>query len=105
VAILSGGNVDPGVLAAIVRRAETGAGRRLRMMTRVPDKPGGLAELLAVVAKAGGDLIDVEHVRDAIQLHVGQTGVELTVAVRDPAHGEAVEGAVRDAGYGVTGDG
>jgi threonine dehydratase len=37
VAILSGGNVDPGVLASIVRRSETGAGRRVRVMTLVPD--------------------------------------------------------------------
>ena len=105
VAILSGGNVDPGVLASIVRRAETGAGRRLRLMTVVPDKPGGLAELLAVVAEAGGDLIDVEHVRDAVELHVGQTGVELTLAVRDETHAVAVQGAIRGAGYEVTGHG
>jgi threonine dehydratase len=54
-----------------------------------------------VVADAGGDVIDIEHVRDAIDLHVGQTGVELTLAVRDAAHSEAVLESLAAAGYGV----
>ena len=43
VAVLSGGNVDPGLLASIARRHETEAGRRLVLLTRVPDRPGNLA--------------------------------------------------------------
>ena len=46
VAVLSGGNVDSGLLAALLRRRETEEGRRVRIFTRVPDQPGGLAELL-----------------------------------------------------------
>ena len=44
VAVLSGGNVDPGLLASIARRHETEVGRRLVLLTRVPDRPGALAE-------------------------------------------------------------
>ena len=50
VAVLSGGNVDPGLLASIARRHETEAGRRLVLLTRVPDRPGALARLLGCVA-------------------------------------------------------
>ena len=46
VAVLSGGNVDPGLLLSIARRHETLAGRRLVVLTRVPDRPGALAGLL-----------------------------------------------------------
>ena len=47
VAVLSGGNVDPGLLASIARRHETEVGRRLVLLTRVADRPGALAGLLA----------------------------------------------------------
>ena len=53
VAVLSGGNVDAGLLASIARRHETEAGRRLVLLTRVPDRPGNLARLLDCVARAG----------------------------------------------------
>ena len=44
VAVLSGGNVDAGLLHEVARRHETEAGRRLVLLTRVPDRPGSLAQ-------------------------------------------------------------
>jgi threonine dehydratase len=99
VAVLSGGNVDVGLLAAIAARNETRMGRRLRVYTRVSDLPGGLAGLLATVAGAGANLIDVEHVRDGVDLHVRETGVELTVETRGRDHAAELLGALREAGY------
>jgi threonine dehydratase len=99
VAVLSGGNVDVGLLAAIATRHETRMGRRLRVYTRVSDLPGGLAGLLAAVASAGANLIDVEHVRDGVDLHVRETGIELTVETRGRDHASELLGALRAAGY------
>ena len=56
VAIVSGGNLDSGLLAAVLRRRETEEGRRVRLFTRVADRPGALAELLALVADAAANL-------------------------------------------------
>src|SRR5205085_10217602 len=56
VIVLSGGNVDPGLLAALAQRHETTAGRRLRLFTRIPDRPGGLASLLSLIAAEGGNV-------------------------------------------------
>jgi threonine dehydratase len=50
--VLSGGNVDLGVLPGLIRRAETLAGRRLLLFVRITDRPGGLARLLAVISEA-----------------------------------------------------
>jgi threonine dehydratase len=99
VAVLSGGNVDVGLLAAIATRHETRMGRRLRVFTRVSDLPGGLAGLLSAVATAGANLIDVEHVRDGVDLHVRETGVELTVETRGRDHAGELLAALREAGY------
>jgi threonine dehydratase len=101
VVVLSGGNVDAGLLALVARRHETAVGRRLRVFTRVADRPGGLAPLLLCVAAAGGNLVAVEHVREAVDLQVRQTGVELTLETRGAEHAESIIAAMIDAGYGV----
>jgi len=100
VVILSGGNIDTGLLAHIVRRHETQAGRRLVLLARVPDLPGALAQLLALVGDHGANLLDVEHIREGLDLHVRETAVQLVLETRGPAHAEKVTRAVRDAGYG-----
>jgi len=102
VAIVSGGNVDNGLLASILRRHETSEGRRVRMFTRVPDRPGGLADLLNLVAGARANLLSLEHVREAVSLSVRETGVELTLETRGAEHTEQLRAALRDAGYEVT---
>jgi threonine dehydratase len=99
--VLSGGNVDADVLAAVAGLQETREGRRLRFLTYVSDRPGGLAALLELVAGAGANVIEVSHIRDGIALHVGQTGIELTVSVRGPQHGDRVLVALEEAGYRV----
>jgi threonine dehydratase len=102
VVVLSGGNVDAGLLALVAQRHEAAVGRRLRLATLVSDRPGGLAALLVCVAQAGGNLLTVEHVREAVDLHVRQTGVELTLETRGGEHAEAILTALRDSGYRVT---
>jgi threonine dehydratase len=97
--ILSGGNVDVGRLAGIVAHEETRAGRRARILTRVPDRPGSLAALLAAVAKAGANLLSVEHVRDGVPLDVGETAIALTVETRGPNHLEQMKRDLETAGY------
>jgi threonine dehydratase len=101
VAIVSGGNVDSGLLAGLLLRHETAEGRRVRLYTRVPDRPGGLAELLELVARARANLVSVEHVREAVPLHVRETGIELTLETRGPDHTEQVLAALGAAGYEV----
>jgi threonine dehydratase len=99
VVILSGGNVDAGLLAYVARRHESQAGRRLVLMVRVPDRPGSLARLLALVAARGANLLDVQHIREGIDLHVRESAVQLVLETRGPEHAEQVARAVRDAGY------
>jgi threonine dehydratase len=99
VAILSGGNVDPGLLLSIARRHETLAGRRLVVLTRVPDRPGSLAGLLRAVADAGGNVVDVSHVREGFDLHVRETAVELVLETRGREHADRVMTGMRAAGF------
>lgn len=102
VVVLSGGNVDIGLLAKIAAREETLQGRRLRLFTRVSDRPGGLARLLASVAETKANLITVEHVRESAKLDVRETGVELTLETRGKNHATEVREALSAEGYETT---
>ena len=99
--VLSGGNVDASLLSEVIRLGETGAGRRLAFSTVVPDRPGALARLLAVVAESGANVVDVVHLREGVDLHVRETAIQLVLRTRGPEHGAAVLEAVRTEGFEV----
>ena len=97
--ILSGGNVDAGLLAQVARRHETQAGRRVVVLTRIPDRPGALASLLSVVASTGANLVDVQHVREGFDLHVRESAVQTVLETRGDGHAEEVLKVIRESGY------
>lgn len=100
--VLSGGNVDLGVVPGLIRRHETLSGRRLIAFAKISDRPGGLARLLTLFAERGANLIEVEHVRDGVDLQVRETGVQAVLEVRNTSHAAEVIAAARAAGYDVT---
>ncbi|MDX6641777.1 MAG: threonine dehydratase [Solirubrobacteraceae bacterium] len=99
VVVLSGGNVDAGLLAEVARRHETLAGRRLALFTKVSDRPGSMARLLALLGEQGANLVEVQHVREGVDLHVRETGVQLVLETRGRDHAQRVLDALAGAGY------
>jgi threonine dehydratase len=99
VVILSGGNIDTGVLADIARHHETETGRRLRVFTTISDTPGSLAALLTRLGEGGANLIDVDHVREGVDLPVGHTGIELILETRGPDHAGRLLDLLSQSGY------
>ena len=67
----------------------------------ISDRPGGLAALLTVIAEAGGNVVHADHVREAVPLHVRETGVEIALETRGADHGDAIVAALEAAGYPV----
>ena len=100
-AVLSGGNVDASLLAECIRLGETAAGRRIVLGTVVPDRPGALAGLLRIVADRGANVVDVEHLRDGVDLHVRETVIRLVLQTRGPEHDNEILEAVRAVGFSV----
>jgi threonine dehydratase len=98
-AVLSGGNVDASRLAECIRLGETAAGRRIVLWTVVPDRPGALAALLRLVAEHGGNVVDVEHIREGVELHVRETAIELVLQTDGPEHSQRILEAVRAEGF------
>jgi threonine dehydratase len=101
VSILSGGNIDPTLLIGVMRHGLTQAGRFLVARTRIPDRPGELVKLLTLLAEDRVNVLDVEHLREGVDIPIGETGLELTLATRDEEHRAAVVAAMERWGYEV----
>jgi threonine dehydratase len=99
VVVLSGGNIDPLLLAKVLRHGLAAAGRYLTFRCRIPDRPGALAGLLGAVAGLGANVLDVMHERVTPRLRVGEVEVLLQVETRGPAHCDDVISELRQAGY------
>jgi threonine dehydratase len=98
-AVLSGGNVDASRLAECIRLGETAAGRRIVLWTVVPDRPGALAALLRIVAEQGANVVEVEHIREGVELHVRETAIQLVLQTDGPEHSGQILEAVRGEGF------
>jgi threonine dehydratase len=99
VPILSGGNIDATLLISVMRHGLAAAGRYLVLRTRVPDRPGELAKLLTLLAQERVNVVEVEHQRETAYVTVGETGVELTLLTRDPAHCDEIVAHLGRWGY------
>ncbi len=99
--LLSGGNIDPSLLIAVMRHGLTVAGRYLVVRTRVPDRPGELVRLLTLLARERANVVSVEHHREGMAVSVAETEVELTLQTRDEEHCTTLLATMRKWGYPV----
>jgi threonine dehydratase len=101
VVVLSGGNIDPLLLLNVIRHGMATSGRYLACAARIPDRPGGLAALLATIAESGANVIDLTHERTAAYLHIGEVEVTLQLETKGARHAEEVLRHLRSSGYEV----
>lgn len=101
VAILSGGNVDPLLLARLIDHGLSAAGRYLVLRIVLPDRPGALAALTQEIAKMSLNVLSVEHHRSGLRLGVDEVEVMVTLETRDPAHRQEIADTLRGQGFVV----
>ena len=93
--VLSGGNIDIGLIPNLVRRNETNEGRRLTIFVRLPDRPGSLARLVDVCAAQEANVIEVQHIREGVKLHPRETGIQVVLEVKSQQHSQSVISALK----------
>ncbi len=99
--VLCGGNIDTRLLASVLTREEARAGRLSRLTIDIPDKPGQLARVAAILGEAQANIVEVYHQRVFTDLPAKGTELDLVVETRDPAHLQATIAALRASGYTV----
>jgi threonine dehydratase len=99
--IISGGNIDVNLLARILDRGLTRAGRRLRMNVLLSDAPGSLNRLTQIIAQEGGNILQAIHDRNEPSTMIDQTDIALTLETRGPDHSESIIRALKEEVYRV----
>lgn len=97
--ILSGGNIEPLVLAEIIERGMVKSGRLARLRFDVRDVPGALANVATLLGKLGANIDEVQHQRAFTSLSVERAQIEVVVQTRGVAHIDEILAAMRTEGY------
>ena len=96
--VLSGGNIDPLLLAAIIERGMVRSGRLARIKVSARDIPGVLAQITTTVAAAGANIDEVHHQRAFTLLAAQNVEIELVLQTRGKEHVQQVLAQLRSAG-------
>jgi threonine dehydratase len=87
---VSGGNIDIRVLASVLMRGLVRDARLVRLRVTLPDVSGSLARVAALIAQAGGNIVEVQHQRIFGTSSVRSPEVEFLVETRDRDHTQAL---------------
>ena len=96
--VLSGGNIDPLLLAAIIERGMVRSGRLARIRVSARDIPGVLARITTTVAEAGANIEEVHHQRAFTMLAAQNVEIELVLQTRNQPHVDQVLAALQAGG-------
>jgi threonine dehydratase len=99
--VLTGGNVDPRLLASVIMRGLIRHGRLTRLQVEVPDVPGSMGDLTTLLGEAGANIVEILHQRLFVDLSARSAVVEITVETLDLTHADRVVEALEKAGYVV----
>jgi len=99
--LVSGGNIDVGLLSRLLEKGLTEEGRQLHLRAVIRDTPGQLSALLAVVAQQRANVLSVEHERWHPGINADQVEVRLVLETRDERHAQEVLAAVAATNPGV----
>jgi threonine dehydratase len=99
--VLSGGNIDVNLLSRIIERGLINDGRLARLEVRVPDRPGALAALTALLAERGANVLALDHRRGGRGLWITEAEIALELETRGRSHVRELVAALDAAGYRV----
>jgi threonine dehydratase len=99
--ILSGGNLDPRLLATVITRSLARTGRLTHLSVDLSDTPGALARLATVIGDHGANVVEIEHRRDLPTLQLRRARLEITIETRDRAHVDEIVAALEQEGWPV----
>jgi threonine dehydratase len=97
--VLSGGNIEPLLLAEIIERGMVRSGRLVRLELDVRDVPGALAEVATLLGKLGANIDEIEHQRRFSGLSLERAMIEVELQTRGAAHVEEILAGLRAQGY------
>lgn len=102
VSIISGGNMDVITFASLVQHGLIQRERICTISLLLPDKPGELATLCEVIAKAQGNIIKLDHNQFVNFNRTSGVEIDITMETFGSEHKEQIVKLLKDSGYNPT---
>lgn len=102
VCVVSGGNVDPAVVADIIQRTLVRTERIVRLHSTVQDIPGSLSKLTNDISNTDSNIVDIYHRRSFGSSTLDATIVEVIVQLRGEDDKASLITKLRELGHSVT---
>lgn len=99
VLVISGGNIDSGLLEQTIRRGLALRGRILQCSVTMDDRPQSLATFLSVVAQEGGEILSIQKEGNVDGPAPGAVRVRVGIKTRGADHSQMFVSALEAAGY------
>jgi threonine dehydratase len=99
VIVVSGGNIDPMMMERVISHGLAASERYLKLRIPLPDRPGQLARIAALVAEANANVVEVLHTRHNEGMQFSHVELELHIETRGPEHAQEVLNRLRDEGF------
>lgn len=97
--VLSGGNIDPLMLASIIERGMARSGRLTQLSVEIRDIPGALAKVTACLAQTNTNIVEVYHQRTFTRLPVQAAVLDFVLQTRNHQHIAQIMAALRAEGF------
>jgi threonine dehydratase len=97
--VMSGGNIDMRLLSNVILRELTREGRIIHLELQIEDRPGQLAQISAIIANAGGNVLEVSHNRMMAGIPAKSATLGLVVEARDAEHAQEIRDGLAAAGF------
>ena len=99
--VLSGGNIDTRLLAAVMVRDLERENRIVSLRLTSNDYPGLLGKATSLLGAQGANILDVSHSRRFLDLPAKGVSIDLTIETRGSAHVQEIKVALAGAGFTV----
>lgn len=96
---VGGGNIDVSLLSRIIERGLVKDGRLLRLRIHLPDHPGSLQHLAAVIAEHKANIVETMYDRSHYGVLLGDAVIDITMETRGPEHISEIRANLDAAGY------
>ena len=97
--LVCGGNIDVTLLSRIIERGLVKDGRLVRLRVHLPDYPGALHKLTAILAQHRANIVETSYNRAYYGVNVGETAIDITMETRGPEHITELLSALNAGGY------
>ena len=97
--VLSGGNIDVGMLSVIIEKGLIKSHRKMKLLITLIDKPGALMYLTDILRDANANIIQIDYDRTSTKLAYGDAKITIVLETKGKEHQSHIKQMLENNGY------